>query len=222
MTHPSGFGRLKPEERCLALYSVFVLMAVLTIVSPGPGVLKSLTNALQYGLRPALIGIAGLACGVFCVAALAATSLGALLSASATAFHVIRIAGAAYLLYLGVRLWRAPTMKLAASAATAKRRRTLFVEGWLLQFSNPNALFFFLSVLPQFIDRSHPYLPQFLLLVLTFCLLLVVVHGSYACGARHGQRWLAGTAGAGRWLNRGGGAAFVIFSVLLLNSGRPV
>lgn len=75
------------------LYVVFVLMAVLTIISPGPGVLKSLTNSLNYGLKPAIIGIGGLTCGVFLVAILSATSLGLIISASASAFKIIRFIG---------------------------------------------------------------------------------------------------------------------------------
>jgi len=198
------------------MYPIFIVMATMTILSPGPGVLKSLTNALHYGLRPAFVGIAGLACGVFCVAALSATSVGVVLSTSATAFLFVRLLGAAYLIYLGVKLWRAPAMTLSTSGTAAKPGRTLFLEGWMLQFSNPGAVFFFLSVLPQFINRAHAYLPQFLLLVLTFCALLVLVHGSYVLCARRAQRWL--NVGGGRVFNRVGGAAFLLFGALLLRA----
>lgn len=205
------------RESPLDLYPVFILMATLTILSPGPGVLKSLTNALHYGIRPALAGIAGLACGVFCVAALTASSLGILLARSPQAFMAIRFAGAAYLVYLGIRLWRAPSPDPGQAVAMDKRDRTLFLEGWMLQFSNPNAVFFFLSVLPQFIRRQDAYLPQFLTLVLIFCMLLVLVHAGYAVFARHALRWLGSRRG-GRWLNRAGGATFVLFGVLLLRA----
>jgi len=202
----------------LGMYPIFLLLAGVTILSPGPGVLKSLTNALNYGLRPALVGIAGLACGVFCVAALSATGLGVLLSTSHAAFMFIRLVGAGYLIYLGIRLWRAPLLELDPNSATARTRKALFFEGWMLQFSNPNAVFFFLSVLPQFIDRTRAFLPQFLLLALTFCFLLVLVHGSYALCAQRARRLIRSRTG-GRWLNRVGGAAFVVFGLLLLHSG---
>lgn len=204
----------------MELYLIFTLMAAMTILSPGPGVLKSLTNALNYGLRPALIGIAGLACGVFCVAALSASSLGVMLAASAKAFTVIRLGGAAYLIYLGVKLWRAPPVEFAATRASEIKARSLFLEGWMLQFSNPSAVFFFLSVLPQFIKRSRAFLPQFLLLVLTFCSLLVLIHGGYVLFAQRTKRWIGSKRG-GRWLNRAGGACFVLFGALLLHAGRP-
>lgn len=201
----------------MQLYLVFVFMATMTILSPGPGVLRSLTNALTYGIRPAMFGILGLSGGVFCVAAISATSLGVLLSTSVTAFKIIKYIGVGYLVYLGIKLWRSPAVTLNSEHTTAKSSHTLFVEGWMLQLSNPNAVFFFLSVLPQFIHRSRAYLPQFLLLVCTFCALLILIHSSYAVGARRARRWVDNGSG-GQWLNRIGGAAFIGFGLLLARS----
>ena len=82
---------------------LFVTVAALTVASPGPGVVMTLSNALRFGLRGAFSGILGIACGALVVAALSATSLG-LLATSATAFTAAKFAGAAYLLYLGIRL----------------------------------------------------------------------------------------------------------------------
>ena len=204
----------------MALYAVFVLMAVVTIISPGPGVLKSLTNSLNYGLKPAIIGIGGLTCGVFLVALLSATSLGLIISASATAFQFIRFIGAAYLIYLGVKLWRAPAGSLHQAGLAVKNKRGLFYEGILLQLSNPNALLFFLSVLPQFIDHSRAYVPQFLLLVLTFCALLVLVHGGYAVLAYRAKRWIS--SGGGRLLNQISAVLFIALGIFLALSGPRI
>lgn len=202
----------------MELYAVFVCMAVVTIMSPGPGVLKSLTNSLNYGMKPAMVGIGGLTCGVFLVAVLSATGLGLIISASATAFTVIRLLGAAYLAYLGVKLWRAPSGALPADVRITKHKHELFWEGIVLQLSNPNALLFFLSVLPQFIDHSGAYLPQFLLLVITFCLLMVLVHGSYALLAHRAKNWLS--TGGGRLLNQISAVLFVLLGVFLALSGQ--
>ncbi|QNF20575.1 LysE family translocator [Aeromonas hydrophila] len=89
-------------------YLMFIAMAGLTILSPGPSTLKSLTNALNHGLGPALVGMAGLTCGVLGVATLSATSLGVLLATSPTAFEWVRYGGVLYLAWLGVKLWRSP------------------------------------------------------------------------------------------------------------------
>ena len=88
------------------LYLMFLAMAALTILSPGPSTLKSLTNALNHGLGAALVGMAGLTCGVLVVATLSATSLGMLIAASPTTFELVRYGGVLYLVWLGVKLWR--------------------------------------------------------------------------------------------------------------------
>lgn len=84
----------------------------------------------------------------------------------------------------------------------------------MLQFANPNALIFFLSVLPQFIDRESRYLPQFLLLVTSFCLLMILVHGGYILSARKARRWLQGRGG--HWINRISALSFGLLALILL------
>ena len=201
----------------MQLYLLFILMAVLTILSPGPGVLKSISNSLNYGFKTAFIGVLGLSFGVLCVATISATSLGALLAASNTAFTVIKYMGAAYLIYMGIKLWLAPATQMVNEAAQVVSHKRLFVEGMLFQLTNPKALVFFLSVFPQFIEREQPYVPQFVALALTFCGLLIVIHTAYAFFAQRVQRLLKSSQG-GRWLNRVGGTAFIGFGVLLASA----
>ncbi|MGL4766632.1 MAG: LysE family translocator [Formosimonas sp.] len=198
---------------------LFILMAVLTILSPGPGVLKSVTNSLNYGFKSAFVGVLGLSCGVFCVASLSATSLGAVLAASQTAFDVLKYCGAAYLIYMGVKMWRAPAAGVQFEAAGSVSHRRLFIEGMIFQLSNPKALVFFLSVFPQFIDHSRPYVAQFVLLVLTFCVLLIVIHATYAFFAHRVQGFLK-TGRGGRLMNRVGGTAFIGFGLMLANAKK--
>lgn len=205
----------------MQLYLLFILMATLTILSPGPGVLKSITNSLNYGFKSAFVGVLGLSMGVFCVATLSATSLGALLAASSTAFDVLKYIGAAYLIYMGIKLWRAPAVELKNESAPPASYRRLFIEGLIFQFSNPKALVFFLSVFPQFIDHSRAYAVQFAGLVLTFCALLIIIHTSYAFFAHRVQGFLK-TGRGGRVMNRVGGAAFIGFGVMLANAKRSV
>lgn len=203
----------------MQLYFLFVIMAVLTILSPGPGVLKSITNSLNYGFKQAFVGVLGLATGVFCVATLSATSLGALLAASTVAFDILKYAGAAYLIYMGVKLWRAPAVELVDTDVKPASNKRLFIEGLIFQFSNPKALVFFLSVFPQFIDRSGDYTSQFAGLVLTFCALLIIIHSTYALFAHRVQGFLK-TGRGGRMMNRIGGTAFIGFGVLLAQSKK--
>ena len=200
-------------------FPVFLVMAVVTIATPGPGVVMTLTNTARFGLRNALGGILGLAAGIFCVATLSATSLGVLLASSAQAFAIVKYAGAAYLVYLGIRLWRAPSRPVADLAANPATFRRRFASGIGLQLTNPQAILFFMSVLPQFIDASTPFVPQFALLVCTFSALLVIIHLTYATGARIARGWLRHPS-AGRWINRTSGSAFIFFGLMLAGTRR--
>jgi threonine/homoserine/homoserine lactone efflux protein len=198
----------------MKLYPLFLLMATATVFSPGPGVVMTLTNALRYGFSGTFGGILGIACGALAVAAISATGLGVVLATSAVAFTVLKLAGAAYLLYLGIRLWRAPAFRfddVPVHRAGFVRR---FGEGLSLQLTNPKAIFFFLSVFPQFIDRSADYMSQFAILVLTYSSLVIVIHCLYAFFAQRAKTWLTSHRG-GRAINKVGGASFLFFGAAL-------
>lgn len=196
------------------LYLLFLTVATLTVLSPGPGVLMTLTNALRYGLRGTIGGILGIAFGASLVAGISATTLGAVLAASALAFTVLKLAGAAYLIYLGARLWRSPPVPVASEQAHQASFKRRFLEGLSLQLTNPKAIFFFLSVFPQFIEGEAGFVRQFALLVLTYAALVVVIHTGYALFAHQARAWLTSERG-GRTVNRLGGATFMCFGVAL-------
>ena len=196
------------------LYLLFLTVATLTVLSPGPGVLMTLTNALRYGLRGTIGGILGIAFGALLVAGISATTLGAVLAASALAFTVLKLAGAAYLIYLGARLWRSPPVPVASEQAHQASFKRRFLEGLSLQLTNPKAIFFFLSVFPQFIEGEAGFVRQFALLVLTYAALVVVIHTGYALFAHEARAWLTSERG-GRTVNRLGGATFMCFGVAL-------
>jgi len=203
----------------MTLYPVFLLVAAATVLSPGPGVVMTLTNSLRHGFRGTFGGILGISTGALAVAALSATGLGVLLATSALAFTVLKYVGALYLMYLGIRLWNAPPVRFETRAAAPVGMGRRFLEGLSLQLTNPKAIFFFLSVFPQFIDRSRDFGGQFALLVLTYSLLVIVIHCGYALTAQRAKRWLTSERG-GRAVNRAGGAAFVFFGAALATARR--
>lgn len=203
----------------MQLYSLFFLMAAATVLSPGPGVVMTLTNALRYGMRGTVGGIFGIAFGALVVAAISATSLGILLATSAWAFTVLKLVGAAYLVYLGVRLWRAPPFRLTEQSAHSASFGRRFMEGLSLQLTNPKAIFFFLSMFPQFISPDKSYAFQFASLVLTYSALVVVIHCIYALFARRARSWLTSERG-GRAVNKTAGATFVLFGAALAAAKR--
>ncbi|TDR79707.1 LysE family translocator [Paludibacterium purpuratum] len=203
----------------MKLYLLFLLMATATVFSPGPGVVMTLSNALRYGLRGTFGGILGISAGALAVAAISATSLGVLLAASALAFSIMKWIGAAYLFYLGIRLWRAAPHRFDAKPTHEAGLRQRFVEGLSLQLTNPKAIFFFLSVFPQFISTERAYVPQFAALVLTYSSLVIVIHCGYALCAKRARDWLTSERG-GRLLNKGAAATFIFFGAAMASAKR--
>ncbi|MBV4495610.1 LysE family translocator [Pseudomonas sp. SWRI12] len=202
----------------MAGYGLFLILATLTVLSPGPGVVLTLSNALRHGWRGALPGIFGIATGAFIVAAICASSLGLILAASATAFTLLKYIGAAYLLFLGIKMWRTQRF-IPELKATSPRPWRRFVEALSIQLLNPKAGFFFLAVFPQFIKPEGDYYRQFFLLVSSYSVLVVLVHSSYALMANGARGWLSSSQGA-RVVGKLSGITFLGFGVLMASASK--
>ena len=149
----------------LTLWLAFVAAAVVMLIIPGPTILLVIGQSLGGGARNALPLVAGVALGDLTAMTLSLAGMGALLAASATAFTVVKWAGAAYLVWLGVRMWRAP---VTAEAAPPLRASRALREAWLVTALNPKGIVFFVAFLPQFIDAARAFMPQAAILVATF------------------------------------------------------
>ncbi|WP_434705932.1 LysE family translocator [Pseudomonas sp. Z1-12] len=202
----------------MADYGVFLILATLTVLSPGPGVVLTLSNALRHGWRGALPGIVGIAFGAFIVAGICASSLGLILAASATAFTVLKYIGALYLLYLGIKMWRTQRF-IPELNATSLRPWRRFVEALSIQLLNPKAGFFFLAVFPQFIKPAGDYYSQFFLLVSSYSVLVLLVHSGYALTAQAARGWLSTSQGA-RVVGKLSGITFLGFGVLMASASK--
>jgi len=200
-------------------YLIFLLIAIITVLSPGPGVVLTLTNTIRHGPKGAIGGILGIAFGTFIVAGVSATSLGVLLITSSIAFTIMKFIGAAYLIYLGIKLWRTPPVEIEVNERLPKNRKQQFIEGLALQLTNPKAIFFFMSVFPQFINFNHDYITQFILLVVTYSLLVIIIHLLYSFLAKSVRFWLASEKG-GQIVNRLSGGTFMCFGVGLATASK--
>jgi len=205
-------------------YLLYFIIVAVTVASPGPGVLLTLSNAIRHGVKPALSGVVGIALGILIIAIISASSLGVLLATSALAFTVLKFIGAAYLIYLGIKLWRSPALTFDNNSdgndSSEKMQYGLrFKEGFLVSLLNPKPIFFFMSLFPQFINHQQSYLLQFTYLTLTFCALILVVHTIYALAANSIKGWLSSPGGS-KTVNRIGGSVFVIFGFGLASSQR--
>jgi len=142
-----------------------------------------------------------------------------LLVTSTIAFTIMKFIGAAYLIYLGIKLWRSPPVAIEIKQKTSKNKKRQFVEGLALQLTNPKAIFFFMSIFPQFINFNHHYISQFLLLVVTYSLLVIIIHLLYSFLAKSARLWLASDKG-GRIVNRCSGGTFMCFGVGLATASK--
>ena len=203
----------------LTSWLLFCTLALATAFSPGPAVLLAVTNAATHGASKALLGSAGNALGVFLVSATAMLGLGALLKTSAIAFEALKVLGAAYLIYLGIRQWRnrSNPFEGVESAAVAGERKSTewFLQGLLVAVTNPKSILFFTALLPQFMTAQASPLRQFFALTLTFAACTVASHLCYVALARSMRRWFADAARA-RWFNRAAGMTFAALGVGML------
>ena len=145
-------------------FGLFLTAAIVLAVSPGPGMLYVLARSLRGGRREGLASSLGTAVGGFGHVVAAAFGLSVILATSATAFSVVKYAGAAYLIYLGVRTIVAGQEEEEAAPSASEAAWVAFRQGVTTEAFNPKTALFFLSFLPQFINREAPAIPQFLLL----------------------------------------------------------
>ncbi len=198
----------------------FTAFAALSILSPGPSILLSLRNGATYGPRSVMWSGLGNISGVFCLSTAAILGLGVLLKTSAMLFFAVKICGALYLFYIGIRHLFAGSSGLAYESETgqagiAPPPRKLYGEAFLTAATNPKAVLFFTALFPQFINAQAPLLSQFLILMAIFMSLSYTTHLSYAFIASRARNLLLKPVFA-KWVNRVVGAAFIAFGSLLL------
>ena len=197
----------------LHTWLLYLAAAIGLSVTPGPNSLLVLTHGALHGHRKTVFTVAGSALGFTLLIALSMLGIGALLQASAYALTVLKIVGGAYLVWLGVQLWRAPAIRLQADGEpTDARGATLFRDGLLTALSNPKALLFYGAFLPQFIDPARDLLLQFVVMAVVFVVVECIVEMLLALLAHRIRPWLQRV---GRSFNRACGGLFVAMGLAL-------
>jgi threonine/homoserine/homoserine lactone efflux protein len=192
----------------LETWLAFVAASAVLLLIPGPTILLVVSYALGQGKKVAFPVAAGVALGDFTAMTLSMLGVGALLSASATLFTVLKWIGAAYLIWLGVKLFRAggaPTM------IDEKRRGStggMIAHAWLVTALNPKGITFFVAFLPQFLDPAGSFLTQMLIFESTFLALAAANAFGYAIVASRARQAI-GRPSVIRWVNRTGGSVLV-------------
>ncbi|MDT7523546.1 LysE family translocator [Rhodoferax sp. TBRC 17198] len=206
----------------------FVLSGWLLNLTPGPDVLYIVSSALRSGVRAGIVAALGITAGCFVHIVAAGLGVSALMATSAVAFSVLKWVGAAYLLYVGVRLLlsKAPdAIKIEAGSAdsvTAGGLKSLFFRGFWTNVLNPKVALFFLAFVPQFITpgAAHPTV-AFLVLGVLFNLNAIPINVGYAVLAAWAARRTAAIQRGMHWLDRLAGALFVGFGIKLALSAAP-
>ncbi|PLX43341.1 MAG: lysine transporter LysE [Deltaproteobacteria bacterium] len=192
-------------------YISFIVASAVILVIPGPTIILVVGQAMANGRRSVLPLTAGVLLGDFTAMTLSMVGLGAILSASAALFSLFKFVGSAYLIYLGVKMWRQRPLKALATAKGGARIPHLR-DAWLVTALNPKSIAFFVAFLPQFINPERAALPQLLILGATFLVMATFNAALYAIFAS--KLKAISTPASQKFFNRCGGTALVGAGVL--------
>ena len=206
----------------LAVWLGFLLAAILIAVTPGPGAVISMSTGMRHGYWAALTAILGLQAAILLHLLIVALGLGALLATSETAFALVKFIGAAYLVWLGIQRWRATPLPADATPdASPVLSKSLFLQGLMVNLTNPKAIVFIGALVPQFVDPVKAQVGQYLLIAVTLCLTDMFVMSCYALAASRLGGWMRDPA-AIRSQNRLFGGLFISAGAILAVSSRPL
>jgi threonine/homoserine/homoserine lactone efflux protein len=169
----------------------FIAAALLLLVMPGPTDTLVVSYVLTRGRRSALASVPGVCLGYIVSLSLTLLGLGALLMTSAELFNALKIAGALYLIYLGIRTWRAPVPEtLEDDGRLARDRWRMFTQAFVVTALNPAGIMFYVAFFPQFIDVARPLMPQMVVLGACFVVLGTLNSALYATLAAQVRRFI--------------------------------
>ncbi len=210
---PARPCRCLDDPMSLELWFAFVVASSILLAIPGPTILLVVSYALSQGRRSVAATVTGVGLGDFTAMTASLIGLGALLATSAALFIALKWLGAAYLIWLGVGLWRAPIA--AADGATSEGASAarlgagrMFRDAYLVTALNPKSITFFIAFLPQFLDPAAPVLGQLVVMEATFLVLAIANAAGFALLAASARRAIARPA-LRRWVNRIGGGALI-------------
>ena len=202
------------------LYSVTVFVASIV---PGPSMLLALTHGMKYGAKRTIASALGNVSITLLQAAISIAGLGAILLASEGLFDIIKLIGAAYLIYMGLSIWRSPNMvvpeKPSNHLSSKAPLRKMYIQAAFVTAGNPKAIVFFTAVFPQFIDPNAAYIPQFGMLMGTGG---IIAFGCFMIYAIGGQKIVAlfSKATIGKYINKIIGGTFIGAGIGLATSNK--
>ena len=195
----------------------YLLTSIILSLSPGSGAINTMTTAISHGFRGASASIAGLQTGLGIHIVLVGVGLGALFSRSVIAFEVLKWAGAAYLIWLGIQQWRAAGAIDLNTMANTQTRSRLFKRAVFVNLTNPKSIVFLAALFPQFILPQEPQLMQYVVLGVTTIVVDIIVMIGYATLATRIAGWIKGPKQM-KALNKVFGSLFMLIGALLASA----
>ena len=192
----------------IGTWIAFTFAYSLMAVAPGPMVLLVISYAISQGKRTAFAVVLGSSLGDATCLAAAMFGVGAILKASAMAFLILKFAGAAYLIFLGIRIWRTPPALHEAASSASSLLVRVFTHAYFTAMFNPKSILFFMVFLPQFLNEKAPLLTQFAIMLITVLACAPLIDGGYSLFAGSLRRFIR-TARAQRMVNRTTGGLLV-------------
>ena len=202
---------------------MYLTMVLVATATPGPAVLFIVTNSTLHGWKKSTFSALGNIVGLFCLGVIAVTGLGTILNTSVIVFNIIKFAGAAYLIYLGLKLFLQKQTVFddlpGPPVSTDKSGWKIFVQAIGVALSNPKAIVFLTALFPQFLNIEKPLIPQFSLLILTLMAFSFLFLMIYALAAHRAKAWLM-KPGRVKLFSRTSGSVFIGFGLLLATSSN--
>jgi len=195
----------------------YLLTSIILSLSPGSGAINTMTTAISHGYRGAAASISGLQTGLAIHIVLVGVGLGTLFSRSLLAFEVLKWAGAAYLVWLGIQQWRAAGALDLNTLAQTQSRGRLFKRAVFVNLTNPKSFVFLAALFPQFINPDQPQVMQYLVLGVTTVVGDIIVMIGYATLATRIAAWIKGPRQM-KALNRVFGSLFMLVGALLASA----
>jgi len=217
--------RYPPDMVSATQYATFAALVFVMVIVPGPSVLFTISRALTVGRRAALLTVVGNAAGVYLQVVAVALGLGALVAASAGLFTALKLAGAAYLVYLGVQALRHRHRLAEALAAgvspVGARPLPVMRDGFVVGFANPKSIVFLAAVLPQFVDQGAGQVPaQVLLLGTALPVIALLCDSAWATVAGTARDWFGRSPRRLALVGGAGGLTMIGLGASLAVSGR--
>ena len=202
----------------ISTWLLFIAVGIAAVVSPGPAILLAISNSVRFGMAKVFLSTLGNVSGLFILSTAAIFGLGAIFKTSTNLFLLVKVIGAAYLIYLGLRQWRSKTNFFADQAVAVKSKNgrsqsnksnlKIFSEGFLIAMTNPKAILFFTALFPPFINTEKALPQQFLIMTFTFMAMSFICLMSYGLLASRVKNWFS-QGSRTTWFNRILGSVFV-------------